>query len=270
MKQDKHNSKYVDDNKRLTTTSFHGIQMTIGRYLFVRQFSKDKIVLDIACGKGVASSYLKRDAKMVIGGDISKPNIRYTAAHYQKDGLYFLRLDAQQLPFANSSFDLIVSLETIEHLPQYEQFLTECHRVLKEDGVFICSTPNKAIVSPNSKVASVPYHFKEFYPWEYHRLFKQHFPEVTLYGQFFPSKVKKFYMELRALILPVLNILPFMFRVRKVLEILNSLYSRSSCQMKWEDINENDFTKMFNEKYRVFQIQESSPSTWTIIGVAKK
>jgi len=59
------------------------------------------------------------------------------------------------LPFPDEYFDVVVSLETIEHLKKYKRFLAECRRVLKKDDLFICSTPNKQIFSPHQEV-SVP------------------------------------------------------------------------------------------------------------------
>ncbi|MCL0074185.1 class I SAM-dependent methyltransferase [Dehalococcoidia bacterium] len=111
--------------------TFDVLQAHIAMCLFTDQFVPNKTVLDVACGSGHISASLKRNAERVIGGDISKSAIEYAVLHYEKDGLDFLLLDAQWLPFPDGTFDVIVSLETIEHLPEYEQFLSECKRVLK-------------------------------------------------------------------------------------------------------------------------------------------
>lgn len=50
--------------------------------------------------------------------------------------------DVRKLPIRNNSFDLIVSTEVIEHLYRGEEFLEEGHRVLKEGGRLVVSTPN--------------------------------------------------------------------------------------------------------------------------------
>lgn len=46
-------------------------------------------------------------------------------------------------PFKSKSFDMIVSFEVIEHLWNYEKFLLECNRLLKDKGLLIISTPNR-------------------------------------------------------------------------------------------------------------------------------
>lgn len=49
------------------------------------------------------------------------------------------------IPFADNTFDLVISLEIIEHIEQYEDlifFINEIHRVLKPEGVWKFTTPN--------------------------------------------------------------------------------------------------------------------------------
>ncbi|MCL0094970.1 class I SAM-dependent methyltransferase [Dehalococcoidia bacterium] len=158
----------------------------LARYFWAAQFVAGKVVLDIACGTGYGSGYLiNKGAKMVVGGDYSEKAIEYARLHYQKDGLRFLRCDAQQMPFANNSFDVIVSFETIEHLERYEDFLKECNRVVKDDGTFICSTPNRKARFGYKN----PIHFKEFSTEELYELLVGYFGEVKLYGQSYLTKI---------------------------------------------------------------------------------
>ncbi len=59
--------------------------------------------------------------------------------------------DAQNMPFADNSFDLVWSLESGEHMPDKTKFMQECYRVLKPGGKFIMvtwchrSTENEAL-----------------------------------------------------------------------------------------------------------------------------
>lgn len=124
--------------------TLEAIQDHLGRYAFAAEFVKEKVVLDVACGSGYGSAYLfDKGAKMVVGGDISSEAMEDARVSYVRPGVEFLLLDATKLPFADNSFEAIVSMETIEHLGQYQDYLSECKRVLKGGGVFICSTPNK-------------------------------------------------------------------------------------------------------------------------------
>lgn len=117
-------------------------------------------MLDIACGSGTGSTYLAgKGAKMVIGADVSPDTLRDVKGWDEgKERVEFLLSDAEALPFANDSLDVIVSLETIGHLNKPDRFLAECTRVLGKKGIFVCSTPNKRIHSPLLRTPANPYH----------------------------------------------------------------------------------------------------------------
>jgi 2-polyprenyl-3-methyl-5-hydroxy-6-metoxy-1,4-benzoquinol methylase len=54
-----------------------------------------------------------------------------------------IRGSSEQLPFRNSTFDIITLIHVLEHLPKYKQTLAEIHRVIKPGGLFIVEVPNK-------------------------------------------------------------------------------------------------------------------------------
>lgn len=153
-------------------------QQHIMRYVFASKFVAGKTVLDVACGSGYGSSYLITcGAKEAVGVDLSKNAVRYAKNQYSKKGLHFSQGNAVSLPFHDNFFDVVVSFETIEHINEYEKYLEEMKRVLKPEGMFICSTPNiKYTQHPH-------YHVKEFYPEEFFSLLKNHFENVERYGQ---------------------------------------------------------------------------------------
>jgi ubiquinone/menaquinone biosynthesis C-methylase UbiE len=165
--------------------TYETYQEHYARYTFASNFCKDKIVLDVACGVGYGSHYLiKNGAKRVIGVDISKDAITYAKVHYADPKIEFIEGDAAKLPFSDNFFDLIVSFETIEHVREYEKYLSECKRVLKEGGVFICSSPNKV-----RKNTSNPHHIQEFYLEEFYEMMNDNFRDVELYGQLYISVI---------------------------------------------------------------------------------
>ena len=53
-----------------------------------------------------------------------------------------IQFDAQRLPFKSKQFDVVISIQVIEHLADPIDFLAECTRVLKMGGFLILSTPN--------------------------------------------------------------------------------------------------------------------------------
>ncbi len=149
------------------------------RYVFASGFVKDKTVLDVACGTGIGTHcLLKAGAFSCLGLDIDRPTIDYAMAAY-KD-CQFAQCDATNLCVPDSSMDVVVSFETIEHLRDQLKFLLECNRVLKTGGLLICSTPDHTVCR---WVAENPYHLHEFTAAEFTRTLETIFVEVRLFGQ---------------------------------------------------------------------------------------
>lgn len=169
------------------TTPEYLIKEHLDRYLFAKKFVKNKTVLDIACGTGYGSFELaKSGAKKVIGGDISKEAIDYATQKYIKNNLSFKEMSAESIDIQDNSIDIVVSFETVEHLPNYKKFLIEVERVLKSGGLFICSSPNKIITSPFTKKPLNSFHIKEFKVKELMSLLKNNkFVDVEVFGQSF-------------------------------------------------------------------------------------
>lgn len=133
------------------------------RYLFAQQFVGGKTVLDIACGTGYGMRILGQGgASRVIGIDLSRAALRYIQQAQQSLPQHaqprLVQANALALPLPAQAFDVIVSFETLEHLSQPRQFLAEARRILRPDGTLILSTPNRAVVSPNSATPFSPYH----------------------------------------------------------------------------------------------------------------
>ena len=125
-----------------------GLELGVARYHLPARFVKDRLVLDAACGDGVGAAYLSaRGAGAVCGGDISMESLCH-ARRLCGNGSHFAVLDVGAMPYKDKVFDVVVSIETIEHIRDQEQYLGECRRVLKEGGYFVCSTVNRDRFSP--------------------------------------------------------------------------------------------------------------------------
>jgi 2-polyprenyl-3-methyl-5-hydroxy-6-metoxy-1,4-benzoquinol methylase len=245
------------------------LQEGISKYTFAGQFVKDKSVLEAGCENGYGASYLmSKGANKVVAGDIAKEAIEYAKAHYQKDGLHFLVLDAQQLPFLDTSFDVIVSFEVIEHLQKYEDFLNECQRLLKDGGTFVCSTPNKAIVSPNSDKLWYYQHVKEFYPDEFHTLLANYFKDVVIYGLYPTSKARA--RIKKVIYSPKPKVYCFVKPMLiKTVNFISRFVSPSYHSLKLEEIDEDCLDRMLDKRYQPFPLQ-NNPSCFGIMAVARK
>ena len=154
-------------------------QQHIMRYVFASNYVKGKIVLDVACGSGYGSNYLARKgAKKVFGVDLDNKPLEIAKKFYFLPNVEFLQGNVLELPFPDEFFDVVISFETIEHLYETDKYIAEIKRVLKKDGIFICSTPNiKYTQHP-------PFHVHEFYPEEFYSLLENNFSKVEKYAQY--------------------------------------------------------------------------------------
>jgi len=152
------------------------------RYAEFRSCLQGKKVLDIACGEGYGSALLAEVAKSVVGVDISDEAIDHASKTYLQENLRFIQGSAIELNFPDASFDAIVSFETIEHLAEQEQMLTELCRVLRPDGILIISSPNRPVYSEESGELN-EFHVKELDYDEFRDLLSQHFKNICFYGQ---------------------------------------------------------------------------------------
>lgn len=152
------------------------------RYAFARDLASRKDVLDIACGEGYGSYLLAGTAKTVIGVDLSEEVIRHARSKYVIPNLEFLQGDCTRIPLGDSSVDMVVSFETIEHHNQHEAMLGEIKRVLRPDGVLVISTPERHLLNKLTQQRN-EYHVKELSLAEFAQLLTGHFNNSAFFGQ---------------------------------------------------------------------------------------
>lgn len=148
-------------------SSYNAVECAIhlNRYLTAKQYVVGKRVLDVACGEGYGTRLMKNwGAESAVGVDISDEAIQVANRQFAGEGITFLAHSAEELPFEKNSFDVVVSFETIEHLPNPEKFLGEIKRVVKPGGVVIISCPNDDYYAKNLDSYENPYHLCR-YSW---------------------------------------------------------------------------------------------------------
>ena len=152
------------------------------RYLVARELCHGKTVLDVASGEGFGSAMLAEVAAAVVGVDIASDAVLHAQSRYGCKNLSFLIASCTDLPLLDSSFDLVVSFETLEHLSQHCKMMGEIKRVLRPNGVLLISTPEKYRYSIHPSFTN-PYHVKELYRHEFEQLLRAYFKRFSLYGQ---------------------------------------------------------------------------------------
>jgi SAM-dependent methyltransferase len=121
-------------------------------------------------------------ARMVAGLDIDEATVEHAKRRYGGDNLEFHAASALALPFADAKFDAVVSFETLEHLAEHDELLTEFRRVLKPGGFLVLSSPDRKTYSDDTGFDN-EFHVRELYRNELEALLDRHFPNYRLYGQ---------------------------------------------------------------------------------------
>jgi len=110
--------------------------------LIAKHVSPGEHVLEVDCGPGVLAKMMQERGAHVTGTDLSIVAVERARAKgivaQQVD------IDTEPLPFADASFDTVVSNSMIEHRFFPTKSFDECVRVLKPDGKFIVCLPNIA------------------------------------------------------------------------------------------------------------------------------
>jgi len=103
--------------------------------------SKGKKALELGCGTGNLAAYLQSQGIAMTASDISKTAIEH--ARKIHPDVELRTHTAEELPYGNESFDIVMSFDVLEHVPNTARHLREVHRVLRNNGYYLFQTPNK-------------------------------------------------------------------------------------------------------------------------------
>lgn len=118
--------------------------MHTASYAFAKQFCAGKVVLDLGCGSGYGAARIAEHAEKVHGVDVDGAAVAFAQQRYSRDNVSFSRIEGGRvLPFADASFDVVLSFQVIEHVWDDGGYLREAQRVLKPGGVVVVVTPDR-------------------------------------------------------------------------------------------------------------------------------
>jgi SAM-dependent methyltransferase len=132
------NGELINTEKNLDDTYwwFVGRRAILDRVL--RRFGKRyRKAVDVGCGSGRNMELLSHHADWVVGVDRSSTALELAAAH----GFATTCADAEAIPLADSSVDLLTAFDVLEHLDDDLAGLDEFHRVLRPDGLLLLTVP---------------------------------------------------------------------------------------------------------------------------------
>ena len=120
------------------TSTVHGSGYTLDKLVELVAPAPGKHALDIATGGGHVALGMARQGADVVASDLTPLMLRAARKFITEQGLSaaYMNADAQNLPFADESFDIVTTRLAPHHFPDVQRYVAECARVVRRGGVF--------------------------------------------------------------------------------------------------------------------------------------
>ncbi|MFR9503726.1 MAG: class I SAM-dependent methyltransferase [Rikenellaceae bacterium] len=180
------------------------------------------------------------------------------------DNVEFLEATVPPLPFADNSFDCVISFQVIEHIKDDRSFVNEVRRVLRPNGVFIVSTPNiKMSLTRN------PWHIREYTPEEFQKLLSPAFAQIERLGVTGDQTIMEYYAKNKEGVRRItrFDILNLQYRLpRWMLQIPYDILNRINRRKLLKE--NNDLTASI--KMSNYHLEEVSDLSFDLFYIARK
>jgi ubiquinone/menaquinone biosynthesis C-methylase UbiE len=191
---------YEEDSKLYDSSRFKdrkGLQIDVVQQSIVGDLCgdvKSKKVLELAVGTGRFTKTMLGKGADLVGVDTSISMLRITRKKISKSvsaKISLIRADATKLPFKENVFDYVLSINALNHIPNYSDAITASSRVLKSHGFFVFNFPSTAsiflpialLVNAREKSVIRPVFSKWYNPKQvFNTLFKNRFNLETVEG----------------------------------------------------------------------------------------
>ena len=242
------------------------------RHLFAYEFAKDKVsenssVLEVGCGEGYGTKLLSQSVEKIIGLDVDKNTIAHSSAKYGAENCLFKTYDGVKIPYDDSTFDTVVSFQVMEHIQDDINYVSEIYRVLKRNGVFILTTPNRTNrLKPGQKPWN-RFHIREYYPEELQKILNNKFYDVEIWGIRGNDKVQRIEMERLKRHISLISIDPLNLRKlipKRLKNILRRINHKENSTK-----NDEDFLNKYDLK-NFYVIKSDVRESLDLLGICKK
>lgn len=162
------------------------LRLHLERYRFAAQHARAGRLLDLACGVGYGTRLVADEADAVesaLGVDLAAAAIAYARRRYARPGVEYREGDGIRFRDPDG-FDTIVSLETIEHVPDPQALVDNLVSLLRPGAVLVASVPT----TPSADVN--PHHLHDFSAVSFRAMFTRHgLTEEAAFAQVQPYRV---------------------------------------------------------------------------------
>lgn len=145
-------------------------------------------VVDLACGEGYGTAVLAREASESVGVDANPEAFEHARLRYTDERTRFVRTLVETF---DEPCDVLVFLQTIEHVQDPDAILERFKDLIGPDGEAYVSTPNLlTLAPPGAEKSENPWHVKEYRAGEYRELLERHFGSVEILGLYHARKLR--------------------------------------------------------------------------------
>ncbi|MFI3333063.1 MAG: class I SAM-dependent methyltransferase [Rikenellaceae bacterium] len=180
------------------------------------------------------------------------------------ENIEFIEATVPPLPFADESFDCVISFQVIEHIKDDKLFAAEVKRVLRPGGIFIVSTPNIAM-----SLTRNPWHIREYTKEEFSSLLGTQFSSIEALGVGGDKAIMEYYDKNREGVERITryDILKLQYRLpRWMLQIPYDVLNRINRRKLLKENNSlTSSIKMDN-----YHLEEVSDSSFDLFYIATK
>jgi len=130
--------------------SLHDINPLRLEYIMQITDLKGRRVLDVGCGGGILTEQIAKQGAVTMGIDASPDMTAIALSHAKKSKLdiQYINTDIEHITlYTHAGFDVILCMELLEHVPDYESVIRACKKLLNPKGVIIFATINRNLLS---------------------------------------------------------------------------------------------------------------------------
>jgi SAM-dependent methyltransferase len=170
-------------------------------------------ILEIGSGSGHLVKQLRDSGLNVIGIEVNPEYIAFAKETFDID---LLPMSGDELKFPDKYFDIVLSFDVFEHIPDSDRHLREVARTLKDNGRYMLETPNKLtnvifeIIRTRSLTKWKEYHMSVHTYWQLKRRFSTNgydfeFIAMPIVTEWYRSKVRRYLGRFGTFLLKLLN-----------------------------------------------------------------